>query len=230
MTGNVTKTTGDSQDYGSLSKARLYGIIDLGYLSQENIAQAAKALIEGGIDLLQLRAKDHSPAAIREFAEVLLPVCRNAGVLLIVNDHPEVAAAIEADGLHLGQDDGSLADARRIVGPKMIVGRSTHSPSQALAALEEGFDYIGFGPLFPTPTKLGRPGIGLFDIDEVEQTVGQQIPVFCIGGINRNNLKEVITAGARRVVMVSDLLTAEDPGVAASDSKQLIASIASPEF
>ena len=92
----------------------------------------------------------------------------------------------------------------------MIVGRSTHAPEQAQAALQEGFDYIGFGPLFPTPTKQGRPGIGLEGIAGVGDSVGREIPVFCIGGIKRDNLVEVVGHGAKRVVIVSDLLTAPD--------------------
>ena len=120
------------------------------------------------------------------------------------------AAELDADGVHIGQDDGSLEDARAIVGPGKLIGRSTHSLDQARAALAEGFDYIGFGPLFPTPTKLGRPGIGLENIAAMERDVGSKIPAFCIGGIKRSNLPEVLAAGARRVVIVSDLLTAED--------------------
>ena len=128
----------------------------------------------------------------------------------MINDFARLAAEIGADAVHIGQDDGTLAEARKIVGPSMLVGRSTHSPAQAQAALAEGFDYIGFGPLFPTPTKRGRPGIGLDNVPLVNQSVGEKIPVFCIGGINLDNLTEVIRAGAERVVIVSALLTAAD--------------------
>jgi thiamine-phosphate pyrophosphorylase len=92
----------------------------------------------------------------------------------------------------------------------MLVGRSTHSIIQARAALDEGFDYIGFGPLFPTPTKQGRPGIGIEQVSQVEKEVGGKIPVFCIGGIKPQNLELVLASGARRVVIVSALLQAED--------------------
>ena len=168
------------------------------------------ALLEGGADLLQLRAKGHDPATIRRVAETLIPLCRAAGVPFILNDFPELAAELGADGVHIGQDDGPLADAREIIGPGKLIGRSTHSLDQARAALAEGFDYIGFGPLFPTPTKAGRPAIGLQDIAAMEREVGSRIPAFCIGGIKRANLPEVLAAGARRVVIVSDLLTAAD--------------------
>ena len=191
-----------------LQSARLYAILDLGYVREENAAEVAAALLAGGADLLQLRAKGHPEETIRRVAETLMPICKNAGVPFILNDFPHLAAKLGADGIHIGQDDGSLLDARKIVGPHMIVGRSTHSLEQARAALAEGFDYIGFGPLFPTPTKLGRPGIGLENIREMERDVGSRIPAFCIGGIRRDNLQTVLNADARRVVIVSDLLQA----------------------
>lgn len=188
----------------------LYAILDLGYVSGENAVATTAALLAGGADLLQLRAKNHDLATIRSVAEKLIPLCRAAGVPFILNDFPALAAELGADGVHIGQDDGPLADARAIIGPGKLIGRSTHSLAQARAAHAEGFDYIGFGPLFPTPTKAGRPGIGLQDIATMEREVGSNIPAFCIGGINRNNLPQVLAAGARRVVIVSDLLTASD--------------------
>jgi thiamine-phosphate pyrophosphorylase len=207
----------------------LYAILDLGYVAEENAAATTAALLAGGADILQLRAKHHDLATIRRVAEILIPLCRAAAVPFILNDHPALAAELGADGVHIGQDDGSLAEARshflsaspsnqksKIPNPQSpipnppIFGRSTHSLAQARAALAEGFDYIGFGPLFPTPTKAGRPAIGLQDIAAMEHEVGKHIPAFCIGGIKRQNLPQVLAAGARRVVIVSDLLTAED--------------------
>lgn len=205
-----------------LSAASLYGILDLGYVEPAAAVAVAGELLAGGADLLQLRAKGHERAMILDLGARLRPLCREAGVPLVINDFPELAAELEADGLHLGQDDGSLADARRIVGERMLVGRSTHSPEQARAALREGFDYIGFGPLFPTPTKLGRPGIGLADIPAVEREVGAAIPVFCIGGIKRANLPEVLAAGTRRAVIVSDLLQAPDVTAATKEARKLL--------
>lgn len=190
--------------------ARLYAILDLGYVALENATAVTRDLLDGGADVLQLRAKGHDLDTILQVAECLIPVCRAAGVPLILNDHPQLAAELGVDGVHIGQDDGSLKEARAIVGAGKLIGRSTHSLDQARAALAEGFDYIGFGPLFPTPTKLGRPGIGLRDIAAMERQVGSKIPAFCIGGITRINLDEVIAAGARRMVIVSDLLNAAD--------------------
>ncbi len=197
---------------------KLYAILDLGYVSDENALKVTQDLLAGGADLLQLRAKGHDLATIRCIAESLIPLCREANVPFILNDHPELAAQLDADGVHIGQDDGPLNHARNLVGPGKIIGRSTHSLDQARAALAEGFDYIGFGPLFPTPTKLGRPGIGLHDIAQMERDVGSKIPAFCIGGIKRTNLPQVLAAGARRVVIVSDLLTAENPRSATQET------------
>ena len=200
----------------------LYTILDLGYVSADNAESATAALLAGGADLLQLRAKGHPPDEIEALARRVLPLCRAAGIPFIVNDYPAIAAAVGADGVHLGQDDGPLAPVRALLGPGKIIGRSTHAPEQARAALEEGFDYIGFGPLFPTPTKLGRPGIGLDDLAAVQSTVGERLPVFAIGGIRRDNLDTVLSAGARNVVIVSDLLTAPDIEAATREAKCLV--------
>lgn len=188
----------------------LYAILDLAYVPPERAGEVAAALLRGGADILQLRAKSHGKEMISQVAARVIPHCRATGVPFILNDHPDLAAALDADGVHIGQDDGTLAAARISVGPGKMIGRSTHSPAQALAALDEGFDYIGFGPLFPTPTKAGRPGIGLQDIRDMERVVGSRIPAFCIGGINPESLGAVLAAGARRVAMVSALLTAAD--------------------
>lgn len=208
---------------GIPASARLYAILDLGYVVEEMAPPVTAALLAGGAGLLQLRAKGRDLETIRRVAEALIPLCRAAGVPFILNDFPHLAAELDADGVHVGQDDGSLASAREIVGPGKIIGRSTHSPAQARAALAEGFDYIGFGPLFPTPTKQGRPGIGIDDVAAMEREIGSKIPAFCIGGIKRANLREVLAAGARRVVIVSDLLTATDVRGATRDAAMTIA-------
>ena len=201
---------------------RLYAILDLTYVAEADRLATALKLIAGGADVLQLRAKGNDMAEIRDVAKEVFPICRAAGVPFIINDYPELAAELDADGVHIGQDDGPLAAAREMIGSGKIIGRSTHSLSQARAALDEGFDYIGFGPLFPTPTKLGRPGIGLADILAMQSEVGAKIPAFCIGGIKRANLPEVIAAGARRAVIVSDLLTADDVESATKEAREII--------
>ncbi|MEI6674679.1 MAG: thiamine phosphate synthase [Verrucomicrobiota bacterium] len=188
----------------------LYCILDLGYVNEADAERVAAELLAGGADLLQLRAKGHPLGLIESVARRVLPLCRAADVPFILNDHPALAARLGAAGVHLGQDDGSLTEARALTGTDMLIGRSTHSLAQARAALAEGFDYIGFGPLFPTPTKAGRPAIGLDDLATMERDVGAHIPAFCIGGIHPGNLAQVLAAGARRIVMVSALLQAAD--------------------
>lgn len=189
----------------------------MGYVRAEEVTSVVQELIDGGAGVIQLRAKGRERNEIVHLAQQLLPHCRAAGVPMIVNDFADIAVEVGADGVHIGQDDGSLLAVREIVGDVMLVGRSTHSSEQARAALEEGFDYIGFGPLFPTPTKVGRAGIGMQDVSAVENTVGKIIPVFCIGGIRRDNLSDVVAAGARRVVVVSDVLTAADRRTAVAE-------------
>ena len=213
--------------------SRLYCLLDLGYTHPEDAETVTTALLAGGADLLQLRAKGQPLDLIASVARRVIPLCRAAGVPFILNDFPALAAELGADGVHIGQDDGSLEDAKALFHsssqsairdpqPPILFGRSTHSLAQAVAALAEGFDYIGFGPLFPTPTKAGRPGIGLADVAEMERLVGSKIPAFCIGGIKRSNLPEVLAAGARRVVIVSDLLSAPDVEVATCSAKSAI--------
>lgn len=196
-----------------LQRCRLYGIVDMGYTRPEQVEERTSALIAGGVRIVQLRAKGVALDTVRELAVKMQALCREGGAIFVLNDYPEMAAEIGADAVHVGQDGGTLASVRAIVGDSMIVGRSTHSPEQAAAAHAEGADYIGFGPLFPTGTKPGRPSIGLQDIAAVQSAAGD-MPVFCIGGINADTLPAVKTAGARRVVIVSWLL--QQPDIAAA--------------
>lgn len=205
-----------------LAEARLYGIVDLGYVSAESAPVAAERLLAGGVDVLQLRAKRIEPTIIADLAREIHALTSPAGVPLILNDYPELLGEVPAEGVHVGQDDLSVAEARAAAGRPCLVGKSTHSLSQALTAAEEGADYIGFGPLFPTPTKPGRPAIGLAEIAEVERMLS--IPVFCIGGIKLSNLPEVRSAGARRVVIVSGWLQAEDIAAAVGEARHLLES------
>ena len=203
-----------------LSRSRLYGILDLSYVDPADAVQVAESLIQGGVDLLQLRAKGRAPDEIEKLATRVLPVTRKAGVPLIINDHPAIARSVAAEGVHLGQDDLSIAEARKIVGPDCAVGKSTHSLDQAIRAFYEGADYIGFGPLFATPTKPDYSPIGLDEIPKVHDAV--RIPIFCIGGIKLDNLPKVIEAGAHRVVIVSGLLHARDIAACARAAKALL--------
>jgi len=199
----------------ALRDARLYGILDLGYVAPDRAELVARQMCAGGIGLLQLRAKNASDLEIEALAARLSPIAADAGVPLIINDFPELVPSVGAQGAHVGQDDLSVAEARWRAGralagevPLPLIGKSTHSLAQAVAAAEEGADYIGFGPLYATATKPGRPAIGLDEIRAVHQLV--TIPIFCIGGIKLSGLDAVLAAGARRVVIVSELLLAAD--------------------
>lgn len=197
-----------------LADCRLYGIVDMGYTKPEQVLPRTLALIEGGVHIIQLRAKGVELPLVKKWAIAMQAMCREHRAIFVLNDYPEMAAEIGADAVHVGQDGGSLEGVRKIVGPGVLVGRSTHSPQQALQAREEGADYIGFGPLFPTGTKPGRPSIGLQDIAATQHQMGD-MPMFCIGGINATTLPQVLQAGAKRVVIVSWLLQQADIAAAA---------------
>lgn len=203
-----------------LSESKLYGIIDTGYFARENLLPMTSSLLKGGVDIIQLRAKKESAEQILEMALELAPLCREAGVPFIINDHPELVEIAGAAGAHVGQDDISVAEARRLAGPQALIGKSTHSLDQAVAAAAEGPDYIGFGPLFATPTKPDYTPIGTKEIHEVHDLLS--LPIFCIGGIKLSNLPIVLAAGARRVVIVSDLLLAKDPSTHTAACKGLL--------
>lgn len=187
---------------------RLYGILDFGYVEEREAAAVAGRMLEGGVDVLQIRAKSLPDDRIVEIARAVQPLTAAAGVPLILNDHPHLVRPAGADGVHVGQDDMPVAEARALAGPDALVGKSTHSVSQAVAAAAERPDYLGFGPLFATPTKPDYPPIGMEDIREVHARV--ELPIFCIGGIKLENLASVVAAGARRVVIVSGILQAPD--------------------
>src|SRR6266550_916254 len=192
----------------NLNDARLYGIIDLGYVEGPDAALVVEQMVEGGVDLIQLRGKGKSLDELAGCAARLHQPTARSSTPLIVNDHAEIASRVAVEGVHVGQDDDSIEVARRKAGHSVLVGKSTHSLEQALAAQREGADYIGFGPIFATPTKPDYVPIGLSNIKQVHAEVS--LPIFCIGGIKINNLEQVIAAGAHSVAIVSGLLKAPD--------------------
>jgi thiamine-phosphate pyrophosphorylase len=202
----------------TLADCRLYGILDLGYVSAGDAASLTTKMLEGGVQILQLRAKKLSSDEIRALADTVLPVCREFQVPFLLNDHPDLVPLTGADGVHVGQDDLAVARVREIVGPDAIIGLSTHSLEQAQAAA--GVDYIGFGPLFATPTKPDYVPVGVDHVRAVHEQV--RVPVFCIGGIKRENLPEVLAAGATRVVIVSGILQAADISGYCSECRALL--------
>jgi len=205
MAGLIEMTSDTSLN---LSECRLYGILDLGYVRKSDATYAAEAMIKGGVDLIQLRGKDQSIEELVELAAELHELTAQSFTPLIVNDHAEVASKVPVEGVHVGQDDDSIEVVRRKAGRPVVVGKSTHSLGQARAAQREGADYIGFGPIFATPTKPDYRPIGLKEINRVHLDVS--LPIFCTGGIKIDNLEQVIAAGAHRIAIVSGLLKAPD--------------------
>ncbi len=191
-----------------MNGARLYGILDLGYVSADRAVPVAREMILGGVGVIQLRAKKQPGAEIVRIGKALAEICSDAAIPFILNDHPELVAECGAGGAHVGQDDLSITEARLLAGVGSLIGKSTHSLAQAKAAYAAGADYIGFGPLYATPTKPDYVPVGLEEIRAIHAAV--PIPIYCIGGIKRENLGEVLDAGARRVVIVSGILGADD--------------------
>ena len=207
-----------------LEAARLYAILDMGYVSDADAERVCGELVRGGSQIVQLRAKGRSPETVLHLAARLSPICREHGVPFIINDYPQLVRESGADGAHVGQGDMTVSRARELAGPNAIIGKSTHSLAQARAAFEEKPDYIGFGPLFATPTKPEYAPVGL---DEVGSTNAcAPVPVFCIGGIKTTNLAGVLAAGARRAVLVSGLLLAPDIAAECRAARAILDSVA----
>jgi thiamine-phosphate pyrophosphorylase len=195
-----------------LQAARLYLVC--GAMPEDFLAAA----VRGGVDIVQLRMKHESDAVILAAAERFA----RHDVLLIINDRPDLAVAADADGVHVGQDDLAVGEARAIVGPERLVGLSTHTRAQ----IDQfgGADYIGVGPVYATPTKPGRPAVG----PELVRYASERAlaPFFAIGGINTDNVRAVRAAGAERVAVVRALTDADDPERVA---RALRAGVAAPE-
>jgi thiamine-phosphate pyrophosphorylase len=204
-----------------LHDARLYAILDTGYSNPADWPRLTRELISGGVGALQIRAKHSANDEIAACAREILAISAPAGAPLIINDHPEIAVSVGANGCHVGQDDFSVAETRKIVGDGIFIGKSTHSLEQALAAQQEGADYIGFGPIFSTPTKPDYRPIGAQDIREMAEKI--QIPHFCIGGIKKENVPALKSQGARRVVIVSGLLQNDNPCAYAQEVCRILA-------
>jgi thiamine-phosphate pyrophosphorylase len=187
-----------------LRDARLYFVAD-----RDGMAHALEAALAGGADLFQLRDKDASDDELLTAAEIARERCRAAGALFLLNDRPDLAVACGADGVHVGQDDMPVSRARAIVGDDAIVGLSTHSVQQAQAGCRSGADYIAVGPVHATPTKEGRPAIGVEPVKYAASHVS--VPWFAIGGIDAATVGDVVRAGARRIVVVRALTDADDP-------------------
>ena len=187
-----------------LRDARLYFVADRG-----GMEHALEGALAGGVDLFQLRDKDATDDELLAAAATARSLCEAAGALFLLNDRPDLAAASGADGVHVGQDDMPVDRARKLVGDDALVGLSTHSMQQAQAGCRSGADYIAVGPVHATPTKEGRPAIGVEPIKYAAAHVS--IPWFAIGGLDAGTVGAVVKAGARRIVVVRARAHAHDP-------------------
>jgi thiamine-phosphate pyrophosphorylase len=197
-----------SERHARIEAARLYLVVDA-----EPGERVLPAALAGGVDVVQLRDKglgdEQLVAAGRRFREL----CDEHGALLIVNDRPDLALACGADGVHVGQDDRPVEEVRSELGDELLIGLSTHSPQQVYAARSLPCDYIGVGPVFETPTKPGRPAVGVELVAFAAAHAGK--PFFAIGGIDESNAGEVARVGASRIAVVRAIRDAPDPGAAA---------------
>jgi thiamine-phosphate pyrophosphorylase len=200
-----------------LAEARLYFVCE-GLPGGRDPGPLLDAALRGGVDIVQLREK--APRTAEALVDLAGPFRRSAdrhGALFMLNDRPDLVAACRADGVHVGQDDPPVAEARERAGPAALVGLSTHSPDQVDSACaaggEERPDQISVGPIFETPTKAGRPATGLALVEHAARSA--TVPWFAIGGIDAGNVTRVVAAGARRIVVVRAIRDASDPEAAA---------------
>ena len=187
----------------------LYALTDSRLALGRSVEEQARALLAAGVKILQYREKHAKPGVMLEECRLLRRLTEEAGACFIVNDHIDIAMLADADGVHVGQDDLPVAEVRRLLGPGKVIGLSTHSPEQALAAVEAGADYIGVGPIFATRTKedVCDP-VGFGYLDWVARNI--TLPFVAIGGIKEHNIGEVMRHGAKCCALVSELVGARD--------------------
>lgn len=186
----------------------IYGITGDNFTHGRSNLECVKAMIEGGIKIIQYRDKTKSIKEKTKEAREIRELCKKHGVIFIVNDHVDIALLVDADGVHIGQDDMSPADVRKLIGDDKIIGLSTHSEEQGMKAfLDPDVDYIGVGPIFPTTTKDTAP-VGLEYLEYAVKNL--HLPFTAIGGIKEHNIHEIISRGAKNICLVSDIVGATD--------------------
>jgi len=179
------------------------------------VIEAAAAALRGGADILQLRHKSLARGELLTLARKLREIASDSGALFIVNDHVDIALLSDADGVHLGPDDLSIASARRVAGDRLLIGASASSPDAARAAIENGADYLGSGPAFATPIKTEKQVIGPKGVAAIAAALGPGVPVFAIGGIDESNVADLVEEGVRRMCVIRAVSGATDPEQAA---------------
>jgi thiamine-phosphate pyrophosphorylase len=202
-----------------LRTARLYFVCDARPHGEDPEA-LLRAALSGGADIVQLREKELGRAEIERAAATFRRVCDTYSALFIVNDDPDLARSCDADGVHVGQDDVAAEQAREMLGPDAIVGLSTHSEEQIAASAGRPVDHISVGPIWETPTKAGRPAVGLELISHAAEHAPH--PFFAIGGIDAGNAGEVVAAGAERLCVVRAIRDAADPAAAAAQLRRSV--------
>jgi thiamine-phosphate pyrophosphorylase len=208
-----------------LRTARLYFVLDA-RPHGEDPATLVEAALRGGADMIQIREKELGRREIERSAATVRRLCDNYSALFIINDDPELARAVNADGVHVGQDDMAASEARALLGPEVLIGLSTHSEEQIRAAGELPVDQISVGPIWETPTKAGRPAVGLELIRFAAREASH--PFFAIGGIDLSNVDQVVAAGARRLCVVRALRDADDPEAVATQLRAALGPEAAP--
>jgi thiamine-phosphate diphosphorylase len=205
-----------------LRTARLYFVCEA-RPGGEDPEALLRAALNGGVDIVQLREKELDRAEIERSAATFRRVCDIYSALFIVNDDPDLARSCDADGVHVGQDDASAGEARELLGADAIIGLSTHSDSQLEAAAEAPVDYVSVGPVWETPTKEGRPGVGLELVSHAARNAPR--PFFAIGGIDPSNAGQVVEAGAHRLGVVRAIRDAEAPAAAAESLRAALTGV-----
>ena len=181
----------------------------------DRVVELAEAALRGGADVLQLRNKRLARGELLALARRVREITVRSGALFVVNDHVDIALLSEADGVHLGPDDLSIASARRVAGDRLFIGASASLPETARAAIAEGADYLGSGPAFATPIKSEKQVIGPEGVAAIAAAAGSKVPVFAIGGIDESNVAQLTTAGLRRACVIRAVAEARDPEQAA---------------
>ncbi len=198
----------------------LYLVTDRELLGNKDLVQTIDQAIQGGVTIVQVREKDLATLHFFQVATAIKEITKRFNIPFIINDRADIALAVDADGLHIGQEDMPLVVARKIVGPNKIIGVSITTLEEALLAEKDGADYLGIGAIFPTRTKNDAKYVSLSELKEIQSKIS--IPIVAIGGINEDNIKSVMETGVDGAAIVSAIIASPNPGAAARNFCQLM--------